>query len=365
MAEPAGQADLARIRAGVRHVLDDFLERQRRSLAAVGEELMPVFDVVAGLLAGGKRLRPAFCYWGWRAAGGPDWPEILAAATALELLQASALVHDDVMDGSDTRRGLPTVHRDFARRHAEAGWRGGADAFGLGAAILAGDLLLAWTDELFHDSGLPAVAQRRGQPVLDAMRTEVLAGQYLDLIGQAAGDGTVASALRVAAYKSAKYTVERPLQLGAALAGAPPGTRLTDGLSRYAMPVGVAFQLRDDILGAFGDPSQTGKPVSDDIRAGKRTVLAALARERATPAQAAVLDRGLGNQRLDDHGMADVLSVLVETGALTECERMIERGVADALSALDALVPPDEAALPGQARAALAELALAATARTG
>src|SRR5579875_1799576 len=266
MAEPADRADLARIRAGVRRVLDDFLERQRRSLAAVGDELIPVMDVVAGLLAGGKRLRPAFCYWGWRAAGGRDCPEILAAATALELLQASALVHDDVMDGSDTRRGLPTVHRNFARRHASAGWRGAADSFGLGAAILAGDLLLAWTDELFHDSGLPARAQRRGQ---------------------AAGDDTVASALRVAAYKSAKYTVERPLQLGAALAGTPPGTRLTDGLSGYAMPVGVAFQLRDDILGAFGDPSRTGKPVSDDIRAGKRTVLAALARERATPAQAA------------------------------------------------------------------------------
>jgi len=365
MAEPADRADLARIRAGVRRVLDDFLERQRRSLAAVGDELIPVMDVVAGLLAGGKRLRPAFCYWGWRAAGGRDCPEILAAATALELLQASALVHDDVMDGSDTRRGLPTVHRNFARRHASAGWRGAADSFGLGAAILAGDLLLAWTDELFHDSGLPARAQRRGQPVLDAMRTEVLAGQYLDLIGQAAGDDTVASALRVAAYKSAKYTVERPLQLGAALAGTPPGTRLTDGLSGYAMPVGVAFQLRDDILGAFGDPSRTGKPVSDDIRAGKRTVLAALARERATPAQAAVLDRGLGDQSLDERGMAEVLGVLVETGALAECERMIERGVADALGALDALALPDEAAVPGPARAALAELALAATARTG
>ena len=189
-------------------------------LAAISAELLPWLAVIEELLAGGKRLRPAFCYWGWRAAGGTDCPEIITAASALELLHASALVHDDVMDASATRRGRPAVHRRFAARHAVGGWRGSAEAFGIGAAILIGDLLQAWTDELLHGSGLPAAALVHGRPVLDAMRTEVIAGQYLDLLSQAAGDGTVASALRVVRYKSAKYTIERPLHLGVALASA-------------------------------------------------------------------------------------------------------------------------------------------------
>jgi hypothetical protein len=213
------QADLPRIRDRVGCVLDGFLARQRTVLAEIGPDMLPWLDAITGLLAGGKRLRPAFCYWGWRGAGGEDGQEIHAAAAALELLHASALVHDDVMDASDTRRGQPSVHRRFAARHASGGWRGSAGSFGTGTAILVGDLLLTWTDQLFHASGLPPAALARGQQVLDAMRVEVISGQYLDLLGQAAGDGTVASALRVVRYKSAKYTIERPLHLGAALAG--------------------------------------------------------------------------------------------------------------------------------------------------
>ena len=271
------------IRARVGRALDGFLDRQRDTLGAIGPDMLPWMDTITGLLASGKRLRPAFCYWGWRAAGGEDCAQIHAAAAALELLHASALVHDDVMDASDTRRGQPSVHRRFAAAHADGGWRGSADAFGAGAAILIGDLLMAWTDELFAASGLPPAALRRGQPVLDAMRAELICGQYLDLLGQAAGDGTVGSALRVVRFKSAKYTVERPLQLGAALAAQPPaGDRAIEQACRgYGIPVGVAFQLRDDVLGVFGDPAQTGKPASDDLREGKRTVLVAIARERA------------------------------------------------------------------------------------
>src|SRR5215469_17118535 len=209
--------DLARIRSQVGRALDDFVARQRAVLAGISADLVPCADAVTDLLATGKRLRAAFCYWGWRACGGQDEPPIFRAAAALELLHASALVHDDVMDASDTRRGQPSVHKRFAASHRAAGWQGSADRFGAGGAILAGDLLLAWTDELLRTSGLPRDSVWRGLAVLDAMRTEVLAGQFLDLVAQASASSALEVALRVVTYKSAKYTVERPLQLGVAL----------------------------------------------------------------------------------------------------------------------------------------------------
>jgi geranylgeranyl diphosphate synthase type I len=355
---PAGShADLPRLREQAGRALAEFVGRQRAELGEIGPDMGPWLEAIGGLLAGGKRLRPAFCYWGWRAAGGEDVPGIHAAAASLELLHASALVHDDLMDASDTRRGQPSVHRWFAARHTSAGWRGPADSFGAGAAILTGDLLLAWTSQLFHTSGLPPEALRRGQAVLDAMCAEVISGQYLDLLGQSAGDGTVDSALRVVRYKSAKYTIERPLHLGAALAGSSGGP-LTAAATAYGIPLGVAFQLRDDVLGVFGDPARTGKPAGDDLRDGKRTVLVALARERATAAQREVLDRGLGDRSLDEAGAADLRSVLTGTGALAECERMIEASVAEAVRALD------RAPMTRQAKLALAELAVVATNRS-
>jgi len=371
-------AALDQVRDHVGQALASFIGRQRAGLAGL-DDLAPVLDAAGALLAGGKRLRPAFCYWGWRAAGGAGLDDdpaagdrILTAAAALELLHASALVHDDVIDGSETRRGQPAVHRAFAARHAAGRWRGSAGSFGAGAAILVGDLLLAWTDELLRASGLPAAALQRGQSVLDAMRTELIAGQYLDMLGQATGSGTVASALRVVRYKSAKYTVERPLQFGAALAAAPGGpagcaadeafitdSPLAAACTSYGVPLGVAFQLRDDVLGVFGNPAQTGKPVTGDLREGKRTVLVAIAMSRANAAQAGVLQRHLGDPRLDDSGAAEVRAVLTETGALAECEQLIQRSVRDALAALAA------APFTAPAKAALAELAGTATNRPG
>jgi geranylgeranyl diphosphate synthase type I len=349
-------AALPAIRAQAGSALDEFIGRQRGVLGAIGPDMLPWMDAISGLLASGKRLRPAFCYWGWRAAGGEDRPQVHAAAAALELLHASALVHDDLIDASDIRRGQPSVHRRFAARHAEGGWRGSADAFGAGAAVLIGDLLMAWTDELFQASGLAPDALRRGQPVLDAMRSELVCGQYLDLLGQAAGDGTVADALRVVRYKSAKYTVERPLQLGAALAGAC--APLATACAGYGIGVGVAFQLRDDVLGVFGDPSQTGKPAGGDLREGKRTVLVAIARERASAAQRGRLDRLLGDPLLDEAGAEEIRSILTGTGAVAECELMIDSSVAEGLAALE------HAPMTGEAKLALAELAVIATARS-
>jgi geranylgeranyl diphosphate synthase, type I len=349
---------LTQVRDRVDGALRAFLGKQRDVLLRAGDELLPGVEAMTGLLAGGKRLRPAFCYWGWRGAGGHDCPEIINAAAALEFLHASALVHDDLMDASDTRRGQPSLHRQFEAYHTRRGWHGSPGAFGMGMAILLGDLLLAWTDEMFHSSGLPDDALRRGRPILDLMRTEVFAGQYLDLLGQAAGDGTLDSALRVVEYKTSKYTIERPLHLGAAMA-APHGQAagLAAAYSDYGLPLGTAFQLRDDVLGVFGDPAQTGKPAGDDVREGKHTVLLAIARARATGPQAAIIEKYLGDPLLDAAGTAEVRTVIADTGAVAECEAMISRHVAEAVAALAA------APITGEAKDALADLAVAATAR--
>jgi geranylgeranyl diphosphate synthase, type I len=351
----ADQARLGLIRAEVGNALGLFLARQRPVLSAISNEMLPWLESMEGLLAAGKRLRPAFCYWGWRAAGGQDCQEIFTAAAALELLQASALIHDDVMDASDTRRGRPAVHRQFAGRHSAAGLSGSAEQFGMGAAILIGDTLLAWTDELYHGSGFRPEVLGRGQPLLDAMRTEVVAGQYLDLVSQVSHSTDVSTAMRVITYKTAKYTIERPLQLGAALAAGSQA--LARACTDYGLPLGIAFQLRDDVLGVFGDPARTGKPVSGDISEGKRTVLIALARERASATQAHVLDQYLGDRALTESAAAEVKAVITETGALAECESLIAATVKEAVSALDG------APMTEEAKTALAALAIQATDR--
>jgi geranylgeranyl diphosphate synthase type I len=325
-------------------------------LEQVGEELAPLADALVQLVAGGKRLRPAFCYWGHRAAGGRDGEAIVKAAAALELFQACAIIHDDVMDGSDTRRGMPSAHRRFAGLHRSEGWQGDPEAFGEGAAILLGDLCLAWSDEMLATSGFAPDELARGDRVFAEMRTELMGGQYLDLLEQARGGGSVARALRVARFKSAKYTIEKPLHLGAALAGADQ--EVLDGCSGYGLPLGEAFQLRDDLLGVFGDPAQTGKPAGDDLREGKRTVLVAMALEAATAAQAEVVRRHLGDPHLSDEGVAALRTVLVETGAVARVEGLIAELYDDALVALDA------APLQDDAREVLRALAAAATARS-
>ena len=351
-----GPLDVADLRQRVQKALDGFLTGQLPQLDAISEELSPLTDALADLISGGKRLRPAFCYWGYRGAGGEDDEAIVEAAAALELFQACALIHDDVMDGSDTRRGLPAVHRRFASMHRTESWSGDPEAFGTGAAVLLGDLCLVWSDEMLGRCGLPSDRLAAGTAVYDAMRTELMGGQYLDLLEQARGGGSVERARRVARYKSAKYTIEKPLHLGAALAGA--GQDVLDGYSGYGLPLGEAFQLRDDVLGVFGDPSVTGKPAGDDLREGKRTVLVAMALETATRAQAAVVRRHLGDPHLSADGVAQLRGVLTDTGAVDRVEALIEELMADALTALEAAPVADDA------RPVLLELASAVTCRT-
>lgn len=340
----------------VERALAGFLAAQRRHLSAIDDALLPVAGALeAFVLGGGKRLRPAFAYWGYRGASGRDQTEVVTAVASLELLHACALIHDDVMDSSDTRRGEPAIHLRFARQHQDAGLVGDPDAFGRAAAILLGDLCLAWSDEMFHEAGLDAAAVSRAAPAYHAMRTEVMAGQYLDVLAQAVGETTAERAGKIARYKSAKYTVERPLLLGAALADAP--APLTAAYSGYGLPLGEAFQLRDDVLGVFGDPAETGKPAGDDLREGKRTFLVATAIETADETQRAVLRDRIGDPALDGTGVNALREIITATGALARTEARIEALTSAALRALG------EASLDQTARAALEDLATAATRR--
>lgn len=345
--------------ARVDAALNDFLDRQTGVLAEVAPDCAPLVAAVRALMSGGKRLRPAFCYWGWRGAGGPVGDGIAVAAAALEMFHAAALIHDDLIDASDTRRGMPAAHRRFAQLHAERGWRGDADQFGLAGAILAGDMCLAWTDELLTGSGLAADRLAAARPLFDRMRTELLGGQFLDVLAQFVPDDDPAATLdrarHVIRYKSAKYSVEHPLLIGAVLAGAPDD--LLAAYSAYGLAVGEAFQLRDDVLGVFGDPDGTGKPAGDDLREGKRTVLVALALAEADPAQAALLRERLGDPDLDPAGVDALRDVIVRTGALDAVEKLIVELTAAARAALE------RAEIASPAREVLERLVVTATAR--
>ncbi|GID32087.1 geranylgeranyl diphosphate synthase type I [Paractinoplanes brasiliensis] len=353
MTSPLEAADL---RARVDKALAAFLGEQRARLIGIDPALSAVAEALEDfVLKGGKRLRPAFAYWGFRGAGGADSDRVVAAVAALELVQASALIHDDLMDRSDTRRGEPSVHRRFEARHSAAGWRGGAAAFGDSAAVLLGDLALVWSDELLHTSGLGPGELTRARPVFDEMRTEVTVGQYLDVLTQATADTSLDRAGKVARFKSAKYTVERPLLLGAAMAGAD--AQLCAAYSGFGLPLGEAFQLRDDVLGVFGDPAQTGKPAGDDLREGKRTYLVAAAFAALGEKERAELDAGLGDQGLDDARVERLRALIRDSGALTATERRIDELMTASLAALDA------APVEAEAREVLHRLADAATRR--
>ncbi|ADU05781.1 MULTISPECIES: polyprenyl synthetase family protein [Micromonospora] len=344
---------------GVDETLAAFLAAEVESLTEI-DAAMGGFAATArdSVLAGGKRVRPTFAYWGWRGVVGGEEPlcSVLPALSALELLHTFALVHDDVMDASDTRRGLPTAHRAAAARHRAAGHTGDPDRYGEAVAVLIGDLCMVWADRLMAHAAVPAERLLDVRRCYDQMRVETVAGQFLDVLGENdSASWTVDRALRVARYKTASYTVQRPLLFGACLAGADADDPLIAAYTRYGLAVGEAFQLRDDLLGVYGDPETTGKPAGDDLRTGKPTALLMLARQLADPAQRRVLERaGSVTSATEVDRLADVVR---DTGATARVERMISDRVTEALAALGT-APIDETA-----RTALTGLATAATAR--
>lgn len=343
-------------RARVQATLDRFLDGQAERLAPLGQDAARLLRDAVASVSGGKRFRAAFCYWGHRAvtADPADEDALLRACASLELLHASALVHDDYMDASDTRRGRPATHRKLAAEHRAAGWRGDPEQYGAAGAILLGDLLLSWSDELLRRCGLPLEQVAPALDVFDLCRSEVIAGQFLDVSVQARGRADVETAMTVLRYKSAKYSIERPLHIGAALAGASPQT--IEELSSFGLPLGEAFQLRDDLLGVFGDPVTTGKPAGDDLIEGKRTVLVALALDGASAEDAALLDRSLG-QALSVAEVERLRGIIVASGAPEQIETVITELVSLAVAALD------RARIDDRAREVLRGLAAAATQR--
>ena len=340
--------------------IDEFIMSRDPIVTLISPDLTPLIDFSRQFLSGGKRFRAQFCYWGAQSILRPDsaaetgsetdfssLPEaaqlddVVSAASALEIFHAAALVHDDIIDNSDTRRGAPSAHKLFESLHARAGWAGDPTTFGRASAILLGDLLLGWSDELL-DEGLYGVADRaaarRARLEFNHMRTEVTAGQYLDILEERAWLAQPEAelldrALRVIVFKSAKYSIQAPLVIGAALAGASPAQLAA--LRAFGLPLGMAYQLRDDLLGVFGDAAVTGKPSGDDLTEGKRTVLIALARDGLDDVSRASLDAQLGNPALDQAQIQALQQLITASGAVDRVERLIESQVAEALVALE------------------------------
>ncbi|MEP6844046.1 MAG: polyprenyl synthetase family protein [Pseudolysinimonas sp.] len=359
--------------------LDGFIDEHSAALAQISPDLRIIDTSARQLLAGGKRFRALFCYWGWRSVAGVadnSWAQdgigepdgaaldpVVSVASALEVFHAAALVHDDIMDNSDLRRGQPSLHKGFEALHRESGWTGSARQYGDAAALLVGDLLLAWSDELF-DSGAALLghpdAAAAARAAFALMRTEVTVGQYLDMLEEASWRGRpetelLARAHRVIVYKSAKYSVEAPLVIGASLAEA--SLPQLASLRAFGLPLGVAFQLRDDLLGVFGDPLVTGKPAGDDLREGKRTVLITLARQKLPASAARLVDELLGDSELDEQQIGMLQTAVRDSGAVEQVERVIAHNVNVATAALA------DAPLARSARDELGALADAVTKR--
>ena len=340
--------ETTRLAGLIQERIGDILEQHRNELAALGVDAAPLLDEAKRFLTGGKRFRAQFAILGYRSVReldiiddvhGPAAP-VLDAACALEFFHAAALIHDDIIDRSDTRRGRPSVHRVFAELHCGHRWAGDPEHFGIAGAILLGDLLQSWADELMQRACAAAISPGAAQAArahFNRMRSEVAVGQYLDVLEEqqsefAAHDEQLERSTRVLVYKSAKYSVEAPLLIGAALAGADEEQE--QALRDYGLPIGVAFQLRDDLLGVFGDASITGKPAGDDLVEGKRTVLVTLARENLPGTQRRIFDDMLGND-LEPEQVAILQRTIRESGAVDRVEQMIARNVERAINSLE------------------------------
>jgi geranylgeranyl diphosphate synthase type I len=359
--EPASAAsghwplDAEGLRARVDRALAELLAQELDALDFLADDAEPVATALTRfVLQAGKRLRPAFVYWGYRGAGGPPGgpagDAAVRAACSVELLHACAMIHDDIMDGSQVRRGRPAVHVGFADLHRRRAWRGDPAAFGEGAAMLMGNLAFTWADAALTGAGLPEGRLAAALAVFNRLRAELMGGQYLDLVEASRGAPAEAEVRRVLRYKSGKYTIERPLHLGHAIAGGEAA--LATDYSAYGLPLGEAFQLRDDVLGVFGAPEVTGKPAGDDLREGKETYLVLLTRRHAGEAGRQLLEGSLGDAKLTDERVAALRELIAGSGALALTEARIAELLAEAKAAIAATGGIDETA-----RAALLALA--------
>ncbi len=350
----------------IQNELDDFCLARKSEFNKISPDLVPLIDYSQDLMSGGKRFRALFAYWAWAGFLKSKLSEtesenalrgMVGICAALEMFHAAALVHDDLIDQSDTRRGHPAVHKRFEKLHTENTWSGQPQRFGQAGSILVGDLLLSWSSEIFGNAlrfSNERVIEIECRSEFSKMRSEIMAGQYLDVIEENAGSQrdpaeAVARATQVMTYKTAKYSIEAPMLIGAAFAGASEAER--SALEAFAIPLGLAFQLRDDVLGVFGDPKITGKPAGDDLREGKHTVLVALTREALTGSVRNVFDDMLAARDLTNDQIAFLQQTIIGAGALKKTETQIEEFGNEALSALNKLP------MEPNAKNALAELA--------
>ncbi|WP_061962239.1 polyprenyl synthetase family protein [Demequina flava] len=305
--------------------ISEALGATEAAVAPVGPPARELLDPFASAAAGGKRLRALLTFASHRAQDGDDEAQVAQIAAAIELFQTAALLHDDVLDGSDTRRGQPAAHRRIESLHREAGWEGDSEHYGVAGAVLAGDIALMACNRAMsrvtgsHSAG-PVLAN-----LFATMAELVTAGQYADMRAavqplDSLGDQRE-QILTVMRTKTASYSAQYPLMLGAAAAGAP-SSRL-ESLSQGGIDLGLAFQLRDDVLGLTGTPEVTGKPAGDDIREGKRTLLLWHAWTHGSGADREALRSVLGDRNASDQHVADAVEVIVGTGAIDSAEEQI------------------------------------------
>lgn len=337
------KSELQEIRDAVEIELAIFLGNQATYLETISIDLKPISTAFTSfLLDSGKRLRPQCAYAGFVSAGGEVTTPVIKAIASLELLHACALIHDDLMDGSDTRRGKPSIHRHFESIHVQEELEGFAPAYGLAAAVLLGDLALVWSNQLLNMAGLTPQQLHDVSPIHDEMRVELMAGQFLDIHEQTQKTTNLSRSTKIAQYKSGKYTIERPLHIGAALSGQQT-SELFSALTTYGLPLGKAFQYRDDLLGVFGDPDITGKPAGDDLREGKRTVLIALAESGMSDSMREKSRKYFGAHDLDADGVTILQELIVSTGAKDKLESMINQLTNQALDAAESDVLNEKA----------------------
>ena len=327
--------ELPALRESINIALSTFIAADNHYLTEIGPELEPVAKALKDfLLQSGKRFRPLFATIGYLGTGSTLSPELFSALSSVELIHVCALIHDDVMDASDTRRGAPAIHKLFEGMHREKSLAGSPSQFGIASAILLGDLALVWASKMLHESKIPAEQILSSLPIFDEMEVELMAGQYLDIYEQALASESVERSLKVARYKSGKYSIERPLHFGAAIANKNP-EKYFPIYSAYGLPLGEAFQLRDDLLGVFGDSAETGKPAGDDLREGKRTVLMALTHERATSADRATIKELFGKPDLTLDEVTTLRDIITDTGAHDHLENLIASLTREATTAID------------------------------
>ncbi|SDQ16306.1 geranylgeranyl diphosphate synthase, type I [Actinopolyspora saharensis] len=333
----------------VRTELLAFLSTRATEIAGQATEAGELVDVVTRFLQDGKYLRPTFAYLGWLSRA-EESTAALRAAASLELLHAFGLIQDDVMDKSTLRRGRATVHRTLAASHADATSTSTERRFGESAAILLADLCLIWAERMLRTSGMDSQALERARSCYDDMRQELAVGQYLDLLNTERERCELPDVLRIARLKSARYTITKPLLLGAYLAG--DDHKLRRVLGQYGDSIGEAFQMRDDLLGIFGEPAVTGKPAGDDLRNEKITTVVAVALDRAGPRQHRELRHLLDGDTTSTRGQDSIRDLLTETGAVEQIETMIGERVQYGRQALQ------HAELPERVRTELDRMAL-------